>query len=178
MGEAPAREWGNEMTLTWKQLLIGVGLIIGLFGGGVATNALTHDCSTKHEVDVTHDGEITCDLDGSKLDVQVTCDCSGKFEVQGPPAPASDTPCETIEIVPVWSIGAGGGANAYMASFDYNITPRWSIYAVGLHGRYDTRVDPYSKWYNSSPILVSGDETYALVGAKWTKYKTKGGQTD
>ena len=168
------------MVLTTKQWLLIVAVTIGLIGGSVGVTTLAHSCDGKYDVDVTHSGEITCDLDGSKLDVQVTCDCTGQFNIQGPPAPAVETPCETpcdtIEIVPVWSIGVGGGADAYMAIGEYHLTPRWSLFATGVNTSYS---DSVSRGYWNKQVSVNGDDTYFLVGAKWTKYKQQAvGQTD
>lgn len=165
------------MVLTTKQWLLVIAVTIGLIGGSVGVTTLAHSCDGKYEVDVSHSGEITCDLDGSKLEVQVTCDCTGQFNIQGPPAPIvetpvvetpCDTPCDTIEIVPVWSIGAGVGADAYMVLGEYHFTPTWSVFASGVHTAYD---DTVSSGYWDKTTNVSGDDTYFLVGAKWTQYK-------
>ena len=143
----------------------------------MATNALTHDCSTKHEVDVSgdvkHSGEIECNLDGSKLDVSVDCAC----DCTTTPAVSTEEPCDTVEIVPVWSIGVGGGVDTYMAMGEYHVTPQWSVFVAPTYVKWDEthRVMDSYRWKMTN-VTSSSDEWRVVGGVKWTKYKRPPGQ--
>lgn len=163
------------MTLTWKQLLIGVGLVIGLFASGAGTATLAHDCGGKYEVDVKHTGEIACDL--SELEVTCVCECDSDVTFTGPPVVpvAPNEPCEEFEIVPAYSLSLGGGENLALAQFDYSLTPRWAVFGGALYTRVSSVKYDWND-YSYTNSVPSSDDWRAYVGVKWTKYKaTKAG---